>query len=111
MTEDVKISKIIELANKYNLKVCKYIFNPQLDLKLSCELLVAKVKYTTFDDVVNIEMPKKYISDLLSESIVCQGWWQPQGLFSFERKIKFLLENYKKCVVEYRKFALENDFD
>lgn len=46
MTEDVKISKIIELANKYNLKVEKYKFSYKISLKMSCELLVATVEYT-----------------------------------------------------------------
>ena len=46
MTEDVKISKIIELANKYNLKVEKYKFCYKISLKMSCGLLVATVEYT-----------------------------------------------------------------
>lgn len=114
MTEDVKISKIIELANKYNLKVEKYKFSYKISLKMSCELLVATVEYTSFDVVVNIEMPREYITGFLGDEghrfILCQGWMQVQGLFSFERKLQFLFENYKKCEVEYRKLDLENDF-
>ena len=115
MTEDVNVSKIIELANKYNLKVEKYKFNYIIILKLSCGLIVARIKYTTFNDLVEyIEMPEEYITDFLSDDghryILCQGWIQAQGLFSFERKVKFLLENFKRCEVERRKLDLENDF-
>ena len=115
MTEDVKISKIIELADKYNLKVENYRFSSKFDLKLSCGLLVARVDYTEFDDlVVNIEMPEKYVTGFPSDEghrfILCQGWMQAQGLFSFERKVKFLLENLKRCEVECRKLDLESDF-
>ena len=108
MTEDVKISKIIELADKYNLKVEKYKFSYKISLKLSCGMHVAIVEYTSFDDVVNIEMPREYITSF--PYILCQGRMQAQGLFSFERKVKFLLENFKKCEVECRKLELENDF-
>lgn len=114
MTEDVKISKIIELANKYNLKVEKYKFSYKISLKMSCELLVATVEYTSFYVIVNIEMPREYITGFLCDEghrfILCQGWMQAQGLFSFERKLQFLLENHKKCEVECRKLDLENDF-
>lgn len=114
MTEDVKISKIIELADKYNLKVEKYKFSYKISLKMSCGLLVATVEYTSFDNVVNIEMPREYITGFPSDEghrfILCQGWMQAQGLFSFERKVKFLLENFKRCEVECRKLELENDF-
>jgi hypothetical protein len=67
MTEDVKISKIIELADKYNLKVEKYKFSYKISLKMSCGLLVATVEYTSFDDVVNIEMPREYITGFPSD--------------------------------------------
>ena len=114
MTEDVKISKIIELANKYNLKVEKYKFCYKISLKMSCGLLVAIVEYTSFDYVVNIEMPREYITCFLGDEgprfIICHGWMNAQGLFSFERKLQFLLENHKKCEVECRKLDLENDF-
>lgn len=115
MTEDVNISKIIELADKYNLKVAEYQFSPKFDVKLSCGLLVAKITYSRFNKLVeNIEMPQEYTSWQGGDGhryMGCQGWMQAQGLFSFERKIKFLLENYKKCEVECRKLELENDFD
>lgn len=114
MTEDVNVSNIIEIANKYNLKVEDYRFSPKFDVKMSCGLLVARIKYTTFNDLVeNIEMPKEYTSwpgDGGHRYIMCQGWMNAQGLFSFERKVQFLLENYKKCAVECRKLDLENDF-
>lgn len=114
MTEDVKISKIIELADKYNLKVEKHKFCYKISLKMSCGLLVATVEYTSFDDVVNIEMPREYTTGFPGDGnhryILCQGWMQAQGLFSFERKVKFLLENFKRCEVECRKLELENDF-
>lgn len=114
MTEYVKISKIIELADKYNLKLEKYKFSYKISLKMSCGLLVATVEYTSFDVIVNIEMPREYITGFLCDEghrfILCQGWMQVQGLFSFERKLQFLLENYKKCEVECRKLDLENDF-
>lgn len=91
MTEDVKISKIIELADKYNLKVEKYKFSYKISLKMSCELLVATVEYTSFYVIVNIEMPREYITGFLCDEghrfILCQGWMQVQGLFSFERKL------------------------
>lgn len=115
MTEDVNVSKIIEIADKYSLKVADYQFSPKFDLKMSCGLLVARVKYAVYNDLVeNIEMPKKYTSwpgDGGHRYIMCQGWMYAQGLFSFERKVQFLLENYKKCEVECRKLDLENDFD
>lgn len=114
MTEDVKVSKIIELADKYSLKVADYQFSTKFDLKLSCGLLVARVKYTEFDNsVVNIEMPEGYTTfsgDGGNRYILCKGWVNAQGLFSFERKLKFLLENFKKCEVECRKLDLEKDF-
>ena len=115
MTEDVKISKILEIANKYNLKVADYQFSPnKFDVKLSCGLLVARVKYAVYNDLVEyIEMPQGYTSwpdDGNYRYILCKGWMQAQGLFSFERKLQFLLENYKKCEVECRKLDLENDF-
>lgn len=115
MTEDVKISKIIELANKYNLKVEKYKFCYKISLKMSCGLLVARIKYTTFNDLIEyIEMPQGYTTcpgDGGNKYILlCNGWMNAQGLFSFERKLQFLLENYKKCEVECRKLDLENDF-
>lgn len=114
MTENVNVSKIIELADKYSLKVSDYQFSTKFELKMSCGLLVARIKYTEFDNsVVNIEMPEGYTSFLGAEGhiyILCQGWVNTQGLFSFERKLKFLLEDYKKCEVECRKLELENDF-
>ena len=59
-------------------------------------------------------MPREYITGFLSDKghrfIICHGWMNEQGLFSFERKLQFLLENYKKCKVECRKLDLENDF-
>lgn len=114
MTEDVNVSKIIDLANKYNLKVEDYRFSPKFDVKMSCGLLVARIKYTTFNDLIeNIEMPQGYITwpgDGGNKYILCKGWMNAQGLFSFERKVQFLLENYKKCEVECRKLELENDF-
>ena len=97
MTEDVNVSKIIEVANKYNLKVGDYKFSPKFDVKLSCGLLVARIKYTTYNDLIeNIEMPQGYTIwpvDDIHRYILCKGWMQAQGLFSFERKIQFLLEN------------------
>lgn len=121
MTEDVNISKIIELANKYSLKVFKYKFNTIVELQVPCgllgNLLIARIKYTEFNNLVkNIEMPEKYITTTVYSNsvnnieICCQGWMQAQGLFSFERKLQFLLENYKKCEVEFRRLELENDF-
>jgi hypothetical protein len=114
MTEDVNVSKILDIANKYSLKVADYQFSPKFDVKLSCGLLVARVKYAVYNDLVeNIEMPQGYTSlsgDDGHRYILCQGWMQAQGLFSFERKVKFLLENFKRCEVECRKLELENDF-
>ena len=114
MIEDVKVSDILEIADKYSLKVADYQFSPNFDLKMSCGLLVARVKYTEFDNsVVNIEMPEGYTSFLGAEGnryILCKGWVNAQGLFSFERKLKFILENFKKCEVECRKLELESDF-
>lgn len=115
MTENVKVSKIIELADKYSLKVSDYQFSTKFDLKLSCGLLVARVKYTEFyNSVVNIEMPEGYTTFPGNEGqcyILCKGWMNAQGLVSFERKLKFLLENFKKCEIECRKLELEKDFD
>lgn len=114
MIEDVNVSKILEIADKYNLKIADYQFSPKFDVKMSCGLLVARVKYAVYNDLVeNIEMPKEYTSwpgDGGHRYIMCQGWMNAQGLFSFERKVQFLLENYKKCEVECRKLDLENDF-
>lgn len=115
MTEDVNVSKILEIADKYSLKVADYQFSPKFDVKLSCGLLVARVKYAVYNDLVeNIEMPEGYTTFPGNEGqcyILCKGWVNVQGLFSFERKVKFLLENYKKCEVECRKLELEKDFD
>lgn len=115
MTEDVNVSKILELADKYSLKVTDYQFSTKFDLKMSCGLLVARVKYTEFDNsVVIIEMPEGYTTFSGNDGhiyILCKGWVNAQGLFSFERKLKFLLENFKKCEVECRKLELEKDFD
>lgn len=113
MIEDVDVSDIIELANKYNLKVEYYRFSPKVDVKLSCGLLVARIKYTTFNELVeNIEMPREYITGFPKghRYILIKGWINAQSLFSFERKLQFLLENYKKCKCECRKLELENDF-
>jgi hypothetical protein len=85
MTEDVKISKIIELADKYNLKVEDYSFSPKFDVKLSCGLLIARIKYSTYNDLIEyIEMPQGYTSwpgDGNYRYILCKGWIQAQGLF------------------------------
>lgn len=84
MIEDVKVSKILELADKYSLKVADYQFSPKFDLKMSCGLLVARVKYAVYNDLVeNIEMPKEYTSwpgDGGHRYIMCQGWMNAQGL-------------------------------
>lgn len=121
MIEDVNISKIIELANKYSLKVFKYNFNTIVELQVPCgllgNLLIARIKYTEFNNLVkNIEMPEKYITaTVYSNSVnnieICyQGWFDAHSLFSFERQLKFLLEDIKKCEVEFRRLELENDF-
>lgn len=114
MTEEVNVYEIMEIADKYNLKVDGYQFSPKFDLKLPCGLLVARIKYKVFNDLVEIiEMPKEYTSwpgDGGHRFILCQGWINAHGLFSFEQKIQFLLENYKKCEVECRKLELEKDF-
>lgn len=116
MKENLFLSQLEELANKYNLQIHHWGLSTRFDLKIdSGGLLLARIDYNqTNDSIMNIQMPNSYMLSLRCEKMRCimaVGWVTIQTLNAFEKHTKELIENFKKCLVEQRKEFLETDFD
>lgn len=117
MKENVTISQLEELANKYSLQIHHWGWTTRFDLKIhNGGLLLARVDYYENSDLImNIRMPVKYLlyfSDEFKCKHICtDGWIDIKTLAKFEKHTKELIEYFKKCLVEQRKDFLEKDFD
>ena len=116
MKENITISQLEEMANKYSLQIHPWGWTTRFDLKIdSGGLLLARIDYNqTNDSIMNIQMPNSYMLSLRCEKMRCimaVGWVTIQTLNAFEKQTKKLIENFKKCLVEQRKDFLEKDFD
>lgn len=115
MKEDITISQLEELANKYSLQIHHWGWTTRFDLKIhNCGLLLARVDYYG-DLIVAIKMPEKYelyfSNEFKCKNICTDGWLEIKTLAKFEKHTKELIEYFKKCLVEQRKDFLEKDFD
>ena len=115
MKENVTLSQLKELANKYSLQIHHWGWTARFDLKIhNGGLLLARVDYIV-DVITNITMPVKYVlyfsNEFKCKHICTDGWLEIKTLSEFEKHTKELIENFKKCLVEQRKDFLENDFD
>lgn len=115
MKENITISQIEELANKYSLQIKLWCWTSTFDLKIhNGGLPLARVVYAG-DLIMSIVMPVKYILGFFDgfnyKPICTDGWFEIKTLAEFEKHTKKLIEYYKKCLVEQRKDFLEKDFD
>lgn len=115
MTEDVTISQLEDVANKYSLQIHHWGWTTRFDLKIhNGGLLLARVYYIG-DLITNITMPVKYelyfSNEFKCKNICTYGWIDVLSLNNFEKHTKKLIESFKKCLVEQRKDFLEKDFE
>lgn len=115
MKENVTISQLEDVANKYSLQIHHWGWTSRFDLKIhNGGLLLARVDYDG-DLIMNIKMPEKYelhfSNEIKRKNICTDGWLDIKTLAKFEKHTKELIENFKKCLVEQRKDFLEKDFD
>lgn len=115
MKENITISQLEELANKYSLQIHHWGWTTRFDLKIhNGGLLLARVDYVD-DLIMNIKMPEEYelyfSTEFNCKNICTNGWVDVKTLAKFEKQTKKLIENFKKCLVEQRKAYLEKDFD
>ena len=116
MKENLFLSQFEELANKYSLQIHHWGWTTRFDLKLDGGgLLLARIDYNQTDDsIMNVQMPDRYVLSFRGDKmryIMSDGWISIPTLKAFENHTIYLIENYKKCLVEQRKDFLENDFD
>ena len=117
MKENVTLSQLKEVANKYSLQIHPWSWTSTFDLKIhngDVGLPLARVVYSG-DLIMNIVMPIKYVLCFFDEfnykPICTDGWLEIKTLSEFEKHTKELIEYFKKCLVEQRKDFLEKDFD
>ena len=115
MKENITISQLEEMSNKYGLHIHPWSWCKTFDLKIhNGGLLLARVNFDN-DLIVAIRMPDKYgvfYSDVFNrENIGTSGWIDVTTLAQFEKQTKKLIEEFKKCLVKLRKDFLEKDFD
>lgn len=115
MKENITISQIEELSNKYSLHIHPWDGCKTFDLKIhNGGLLLASVSYVD-DLITEIRMPVKYelyfSNEFNCKNICTNGWINVKTLARFEKQTKKLIESFKKCLVEQRKDFLEKDFD
>lgn len=115
MKENVTISQLEDVANKYSLQIHHWGWTTRFDLKIhNGGLLLAMVDYIG-DLITNITMPVKYVlyfsDEFKCKNICTDGWLDIRTLAKFEKHTKELIEYFKKCLVEQRKDFLEKDFD
>lgn len=115
MKENITLSQLEELSNKYGLLIHYWGWTKTFDLKIhNGGLLLARVNFDN-DLIAAIRMPVKYelhFSDTLNRENICtNGWVDVETLVQFENQTKKLIENFKKCLVKLRKDFLETDFD
>lgn len=113
MKEDITISQLEDVANKYSLQI--HHWGCYFDLKIhNGGLLLAKVDCIG-DLILNITMPEKYelyfSNEFKCKNICTNGWLEIKTLAKFEKHTKELIEYFKKCLVEQRKDFLDKDFD
>lgn len=115
MKENVTISQLEEMSNKYSLHIHHWGWTTRFDLKIhNGGLLLARVDYGG-DLIMDIKMPVKYelyfSNEFNRENIRTNGWLDIKTLAQFEKQTKKLIEEFKKCLVKLRKDFLETDFD
>lgn len=115
MKENITISQLEEMSNKYSLHIHPWGWTQTFDLKIhNGGLLLARVNFYN-DLIVAIRMPEKYelhFSNTLNRENICtNGWVDVKTLAQFEKQTKKLIEEFKKCLVKQRKDFLETDFD
>ena len=105
---------VAELANCSRTNASDMIIEGRVFVNSINEFKDSK-KINIGDLITKINMPVKYVlyfsNEFNCKNICTDGWIDIETLTNFEKHTKKLIETFKKCLVEQRKYFLEKDFD